>query len=305
MPANHSVSYANVFESFRSDALVSLRTSITHLKQLNVDLGVVSQFSMVVDTNAIIKELLWLTQKRKAPAARSGLMEVLEAETVKLYGPPALFEEVLEKIPVVAADRNADEGRMFEHWAYFKERIELTVPDPVLTEALRNGVDPDDAEFVALQKTIGAVGIVSEDQHIPMMGGMPVSLACIFYLRDYSRNAAIEMSIKVAGTQFLIVGIAGVSAVCRAARSLALAYGRLPTWIKISLVVGGLLALSNARTRSAATNVIQRIASGIANVSPHASRFVTDAAQLLYDNQSNARTNLDCALTELGMNFES
>lgn len=54
----------------------------------------------------------------------------------------------------------------------------------------------DDAEFVALQKTIGAAGILSKDPHISMIGGNQVSLACIFRLRNYSRIAAIEMSIK-------------------------------------------------------------------------------------------------------------
>jgi len=59
----------------------------------------------------------------------------------KLFTPS--FAEVLEKIPVVAADRGADESIMLEHWQYFRSRIQLELPDPILTEAFRGGVDPD------------------------------------------------------------------------------------------------------------------------------------------------------------------
>ncbi len=58
-----------LFEDVRSDALDLLRGSRAHLKRLNLDLGLIAQFSLVVDTNIIIKELLWLTSCRKNPDA--------------------------------------------------------------------------------------------------------------------------------------------------------------------------------------------------------------------------------------------
>ncbi len=69
-------------------------------------------------------------------------MEVLDADTVRLFGPPTLFAEVLEKIPVVAADRGADESIMLEHWQYFRSRIQLELPDPILTEAFSRELSP-------------------------------------------------------------------------------------------------------------------------------------------------------------------
>jgi hypothetical protein len=108
-------------EAVRSDALKHLRSSITQLKKLNMDLGVVAQFSLVIDTNAVIKELLWLTQKRRHADARSGLVETLDSETIKLFGPPQLFDEVQRKIPIVAADRKTDASKMLEHWEAFKK----------------------------------------------------------------------------------------------------------------------------------------------------------------------------------------
>jgi predicted nucleic acid-binding protein len=288
-----------IFDHIRSDSLTHLRTSLEHFRGLNLDLGLVAQFSLVIDTNVVIKELLWLTRSRKDPNAKSGLVEVVDANTIKLFGPPALFEEVKEKIPVVSADLAVDAAVMFEHWDEFKKRIQLEVPDPQLTRELQSGIDPDDAPFVALQRTINAAGILSKDPHITAMGGHQVSLDCIFYLRDYSRNTAIEMSIKVAGTNLLIAGVAGIGAACLAARSLSAAYVRLPEWVKLTLVVGGLLALSNPRARTATVNLVQRLTAGISEASPKAIQLISDAACSAYENQSRARLNLKRALTEL------
>ncbi|WP_426336998.1 hypothetical protein ACN9MY_06225 [Pseudoduganella sp. R-31] len=291
-------------EGVRSDALKHLRSSITQLKQLNLDLGLVAQFSLVIDTNAVIKELLWLTQKRRNPGARSGLMETVESETIKLYGPPQLFDEVQRKIPIVAADRNADESQMFAHWDHFKKRIALAMPDPTLTAHLKNGIDPDDAEFVALQKTIGATGVLSNDAHIPLMGGTPITIDCVFLLRDYSRSTAIEMSIKVAGTHMLIASIAGVKVACHATRSLAHAYRRLPDWIKVTLIVGAFMALSNQKIRSQAAATLRSLANGISNASPKAVELVADAATIAYENRERAKSNLALALSEIGRVIE-
>jgi predicted nucleic acid-binding protein len=288
-----------IFDNIRSDSLAHLRTSIEHFQRLNLDLGLVAQFSLVIDTNIVIKELLWLSRSRRDPNAKSGLVEVVDANTVKLFGPPALFEEVLEKIPVVSAELAVDAQVMFEHWYEFKKFIQLEVPDPSLTQELQSGIDPDDAPFVALQRTIDAAGILSKDPHITAMGGHRVSLDCIFYLRDYSRNSAIEMSIKVAGTSLLIAGVASIGAACRAARSLSAAYVRLPDWVKLTLVVGGLLALSNPKARTATVNLVQRLAKGISEASPKAIGLISDVACSAYENQSRAQLNLKRALTEL------
>lgn len=286
-------------EAVRSDALKHLRSSITQLKKLNMDLGVVAQFSLVIDTNAVIKELLWLTQKRRNADARSGLVETLDSETVKLFGPPKLFDEVQRKIPIVAADRKTDASKMLEHWEAFKERIELVRPDPELTATLMRGADPDDAEFVALQKTIGANGVLSNDAHISMMGGTAVSIDCVFFLRDYSRSTAIEMSIKVAGTHMLIASVASVGAACRAVRSLALAYSRLPDWVKVTLIVGIFMALSNQQIRSRATGALRSLASGISAASPKVLQLVTEAASIAHQNREHAKINLAQVLSEL------
>lgn len=288
-----------IFDNIRSNSLAHLRTSIEHLRRLNLDLGLVAQFSLVIDTNIVIKELLWLTRSRRDPNAKSGLVEVVDANTVKLFAPPALFDEVLEKIPVVSMDLAVDEQIMLEHWHEFKKYIQLAIPDPLYTQELLSGVDPDDAPFVALQRTIDAAGILSKDPHITAMGGHRVSLDCIFYLRDYSRSVAVEMSIKVAGTSLVIAGVASIDAACLAARSLAVAYSRLPDWIKLTLVVGGLLAISNPKARTATVKTVKQLAGSIAAASPKAIQLISDAACSAHQNQSRAQLNLKRALAEL------
>jgi predicted nucleic acid-binding protein len=266
---------------------------------MNIELGLVAQFDLVIDTNIVIKELLWLTRSRRNPNAKSELVEAAEADTIKLFGPPALFEEVPKKIPVVAADLAVDADIMFEHWMEFKKYVQLAIPDQTFIDELQSGVDPDDAPFVALEKTIDAAGILSRDSHIAKMGGSTVPLKCIFYLRDYSRHAAIEMSIKVAGTSLLIAGITSIGAACHATRSLAAAYSRLPQWVKLTLVIGGLLALSNPKARVATANLAKRLTQGIASTTPIAIQLISDAACTASENQSLAKINLDRALSEL------
>lgn len=288
-----------VFDNVRSHTLVQLRQSIEYLRRMNIELGLVAQFDLIIDTNIVIKELLWLTRSRRNPNAKSELVEAAEADTIKLFAPPALFEEVPEKIPVVAADLAVDADTMFEHWMEFKKYVQLAIPDQALIDELQSGVDPDDAPFVALEKTIDAIGILSRDPHITKMGGNTVPLKCIFYLRDYSRHAAIEMSIKVAGTSLLIAGITSIGAACRAIRSLAAAYSRLPDWVKLTLVIGGLLALSNPKARIATANLAKRLTHGIASTTPMAIQLISDAACSASENQSLAKINLDRALSEL------
>lgn len=148
-----------VSESFfnvRSNKLKELRTSIGALRQMKYSMAEIANVSLVVDTNIILGELRWLSSKRRDDEAKTSLMEVMEAETVTLYAPPIFFAEVEEKIPLIATTQGLDAEVMRKHWKEYKTKIKLAIPDSDIIKMLQAGVDPDDAEFVALQKTLGA-----------------------------------------------------------------------------------------------------------------------------------------------------
>ena len=285
--------------SVRSDKLRELRASLTYLRKLNYPIGAVAKFSLVVDTNIILGELRWLVARRSSNEAKSSLMEIVEAETVELYAPPALFEEVEEKIPLLAAAQGLDGEAMRLHWQAYKERITLVVPDEGLVRPLRSGADPDDAEFVALEKMLGADGVLSKDRHISMMGGNRISLDCVFRLRNYSRAAAVELNIRVAGVHFAIVGFVGIRACLGGIKALGAGIRNAPDWLKAALLLTALLTLAQPRARAKVLETISGILDGFASATPSLVKLVSDVAHTAQLNQGEAKKHLDEALAEL------
>src|ERR1035437_3907333 len=89
-----------------SGKLKELRMIIHTWKDINQTLGkTAAQFRLVVDSNVILGDIIWLAAKRNNETATTQLMETIEAETIDVYGPPSLFEEVEEKIPLIAAQK--------------------------------------------------------------------------------------------------------------------------------------------------------------------------------------------------------
>lgn len=285
--------------SVRSDRLKELRASLAHLQKLDYPIAGIAKFSLVIDTNIVLAELRWLASRRTSKDARTGLMEILEAGTVKLYGPPALFREVEEKIPLMASSQCLDGEAMSVHWQVYKARITLAIPDAELVRSLRSGADPDDAEFVALEKTLCADGVLSKDAHISMMGGNRVSLDCVFRLRDYSRTTAVELNIRVAGAHFAIVGFAGIRACISGLKAVASGVRNAPGWIKAALLLAALLTLAQPRARTKVMETIRQLLEGAGSATPSVMKLVSDAANTAQRNRAQAEAHLNAALSEL------
>jgi len=263
-----------------SDYLKSFRAALKQWKEFEPILGVAAQFRVVVDTNVVLGDIMWLCGKRKNTDARTCLMEVIEAETVEAYAPPALIEEVEEKIPLIAAEKGIDKGQMLEQWKLYKLKLKIREPDTERVLILQNGVDPDDAFFIALAELVEANGVVSKDNHIEVMGGNRITVECVASLRDYSRAIAINMNIKVSGVVLSGITFAAIRGVFLGIKSLFVVIAKAPDWVKVALVAGALFVAFHPRARATVTGWLKTAMAGIKDATPVIAEQIAEAAAL-------------------------
>lgn len=180
--------------------------------------------------------------------------------------------------------------------------LQLKVADPAweLIASPKHRVDPDDAEFVALAQTLGASGVISKDKHISEMGGNPISMDCVAYLRDYSRSTAIELNIKIHGVRFALIGVAGLHASVRGIRALVAGIRGAPDWLKFSLVLGGLLVLLHPGSRARLNHALSKTLAFVGEATPHVVDLLASATMLAEKNRTEAQMHLANAMKELG-----
>jgi predicted nucleic acid-binding protein len=286
----------------RSDKLKELREAISSSKDLSKILGGTVQFRLVVDTNVILGDILWLVDGRTNNEAKTQLMETIEAETIDVYAPPTLFKEVEEKLPALALEKGLNVEQMRAHWEIYKVKITIAEPDSERVLIAREGVDPDDAEFLALAQTISAAGVISKDRHISLMGGNQISVQCITYLRNYSRATAIELNIKVNGIRFAVHGIAAARKLFEGIKALVDGISRAPDWVKLALFAGGLFIAFHPGARAGAIRALKFLLAGVQEATPVAISGIFEAASLATKQQTTAKIMLDKAMEELGRN---
>lgn len=285
-----------------SDKLKELRVVARSWKESSAIIGGAAQFQLVVDANIILGDLIWLVSKRTNDSAKTQLMETIEAETVDIYAPPIFFDEVEEKIPLLATEKGLDISLMYEHWAIYKTKIKLSSPDSDKVQVLRGGKDPDDAEYIALEQTIGASGVISKNHDIRLMGGNQISITCITHLRNYSRSTSIELNIKVNGVMFANVSIATIRGLFEGSKALINAIAKAPDWFKFALLLGGAFVVLHPGARAAVANSLKTVLRGIGEATPTIIALIAEAAVLAEKHKAEAQGHLDKAMAELGKN---
>jgi len=286
----------------RSEKLKELRIVFNYWKESSVVLGTAAQFRLVVDSNVVIGDLLWLVMERKNPEAKTDLMEVLEAETIDLYAPSKLFEEVDEHLPLIAAEKGIDVNKMHAEWASYKSRIKIAEPDEEKVRVLKNGVDPDDAEFIALAETLGASGVISKDKHIKQMGGAHISVTCVTHLRNYSRSTAIELQIMFGGVAFAKIGYVAIAGMFAGGKALVESVSKAPDWVKLALLAGGVFIALHPGARARVARGLEIALDGIREATPFVIEEIAAAIALAQKHKADAQAHLDKAMEELGQN---
>lgn len=210
--------------------------------------GVVHQVRVVVDSNWVLRDLRWLVGKRTSPEARTAFQEVLDSRTVVAYAPHTLRQEVERHIPQLASDLRVDGELVWEHWQDYQASIHFLDATPLAQpERLR---DPSDEPFIYVYGIVGAEAILSSDKDLRDSTARVVNLDVVLSLRDYTRAAAPEMTIKLGGAVILVAGIQTMRLAVDGLRAVYQGVAKLPLEVKAVLLVLGVLAVAHSKTRT-------------------------------------------------------
>lgn len=169
--------------------------------------------SLIIDTNIIIGDLLWLIQKRENEKALTCLLEILQTKTVRAYAPKHLAKEISQKIPVVSKEKNISSEKLFKVWNEYKKYITFVPHKKSLNLVKRCERDPKDLSFLALQIEYG-YPIYTKDRDISGMGGAVITTEVIAGFRDYTRYANISYTINIAGIGSIFLTGMAIKSLC-------------------------------------------------------------------------------------------
>jgi len=235
-----------------SNPLAEIRRFIDMHGELSAFVGPLARFCVVVDANVLIKELLWLTTKRKNQNAKPELLECLEAETFVVHITPQVSREVEARMATLARRRGFSDGTWRAHWRDYKHRMTVTEPDSATTAKYALGRDPTDAPTLALAEAPEVHGILSTDADIKAMGGKVLPIAFKLEARNYSRRSAIYASLRIGRFYVTVGAVAGLVQIFRSMILAGRAIAALPEWAKLLLLATIVGAALYPKTRQAA-----------------------------------------------------
>jgi hypothetical protein len=103
----------------------------------------------------------------------------------------------------VASREGLDSAALFESWEEFRTSIAFEDVEVGATEEPCR--DPKDLPYLRLHQTTGRP-VYTVDADLAGMGAAVIGIEVVGHLRDYSRSASIEFSVKIGG-----VAIGGLS----------------------------------------------------------------------------------------------
>jgi predicted nucleic acid-binding protein len=234
-PLVAEVEALNTFREFVAE--YPILSTITHLYRVR----------LVLDANVVLADLLWLA-RRKKPDARTGLQEVLAAGTVVAYAPPQLETEVLRHLPRIAKKSKVSIEVLQTEWLAYRAQIRFRTPAG--GELPPHVQDPDDLPYLHLRAEIGAPAIYTEDSDVGAMHAPVVGAEIIVALRDYSRAASVEVSIKMGGAVVAVASGAVLVKLWEWTKAFFSGFGMLPTWIKWLLASAAVAAVIHPAGRT-------------------------------------------------------
>jgi predicted nucleic acid-binding protein len=251
----------------RGASLAQIRELIATAKLLRDTIGNVIQLRVVLDTNAIFHDLIWLCKKRSNRQAMTSIQELIESQTLIPYAPYHVRREIEKHIADIAKKQKLTERELRDAWGSYQKALTFCNIKVQPTEINKNVRDPNDLPFIKLADQIGASGIVTRDKDIQAMGGNPICLDCIIELRDYARAKHIELSFRLGTVLFVSVSFAALWGVIKIIKGMISVVSNLPTWTKVILILGAIFLIAHRPAREAVgkrlTSVGKKIRGGI------------------------------------------
>ena len=229
--------------------LDTIRKFIDQYAELEKHVGSIFQLRLVIDTNAVISDLLWMARRRNEENYPA-IIEVIRAGTLITYAPDHLKDEVEEHWPNIAEKNNIPKNKTIELWLEYQEYLEFIEVDKEDLKGYEDSVDPEDAPFVVLSKMMDVHGVISDDPHIDQLGGKRINMDIRLSLRDYSRTAAVVYSLRLGGLALSIASTGLLIAMVKGAVKLMRLIGSLPDRFKVILLVALILVILIPTTRN-------------------------------------------------------
>jgi predicted nucleic acid-binding protein len=236
-------------DSIPSDNLRSLYDLCDRYPVIADVLGMLPRIRLVIDTNIVLQELLFVTKSRRLDSARSALREVMDCGIVVTIAPTKLYEEVDEHLPRIAQAEGIPIEKMRSAWFEFQARIEFRAVQETGDVAGINVVDPDDLAFVTLYLTSDVHAVLTHDKDISSMGAETLGINDVMRVRDYARAKSPEVTIRVGGMLVVGVAIGGLVALVKLIGGLLRSFSKLSPEVQMLLVAGAIFAVLHPTTR--------------------------------------------------------
>lgn len=192
--------------------LAKLREFIATTRMLSEALGNAIQVRVVLDSNAILRDLIWLSRKRVNAKVKTSIQELIVSQTLIPYAPSVAKQEIEKHLPQVAVKQGIPVEVLQDIWADYQKSLNFCDVKVEVPENIKDIRDPNDLPFIQLAEEVGASGIATNDKDIAAMGGNRIHFDCIIQLRDYSRAKHLELTLRISGV--LLAGV-GVGALVR------------------------------------------------------------------------------------------
>lgn len=267
-------------EQTRSDELLQLREMIDSLSYFNKQTGNAIQLRLVIDTNVVLKDLIFLSKNARQANARTSLMEAVAAGTVVPHAPFWLCTEVEKYLPEICEKKGISFDVIATHWEAYREKIQFFDIGEEQLKAYADSVDPDDAPFVELEKNIDVLGILSDDPHIENMGGTRITLDVLVSMRDYSRHAAIEFKIKYMGVVTGFLSLQLILSIFKGIGGLFKLIGNLPKPIQYTLIGVAVWGALDPNMRDKAMEKLRNIGDGVTPAIENIAQFIMEMSAL-------------------------
>lgn len=251
-----------------SDDLLHLREMFLGWGALFRELEILPQISLIIDTNAVLQDLLFIVKSQKKRSARTDLQEAVDSGAVVALAPFKLRDEVAEKIPVLAAKEHVSEDALLRAWVEYRPRIRFVDEGTISAEEEAAAVDPDDLPFVRLYLKVDADAVLSRDRHIRAMGAHSVGREALTHARDYARAKAPEVKLRVGAMAVTVPPVAGTYALWKLSALAVKKFSGLPPWAQLGLLAGALAVGVTPRGRKAVTTAVSPLTTKLKGTAP-------------------------------------
>lgn len=245
--------------------LATLREVIATTRVLREAIGNAIQVRVVLDTNVILRDLIYLSKRRGKVGVRTSIQELIVSQTLIPYAPSVAIHEVERNLPSIAGKRHVAVEVMQEVWVEYRKSLHFCDVKREVSEDERDARDPTDLPFIQLAKKIGAGGIATNDKDIPAMGGNSIHFDCIIQLRDYARAKQLELTIQFGGMVLMVAGVTALIALVRVFQNIIRSIGQLPTAVKLVLVGAVVFVIAHPKSREAVAGRLKALGSGMKN----------------------------------------